>query len=224
MSLTKKMSLGAVFIYLLFGFCISTFAAAPLVSINVAEVSERSNKKVIVYDVINNSKKSHNIQFNNIEGASLSSDCGSIIGGGSSCKLTVVIDRDYLTVKGLDNFRVVPVACLNGSPLQCYQPSATNILYVTVDDLEKKGPIGPTGESGFGVDTAGVNKSIFESFTNALSELLNSNDFDQQQLEEFHDMLNQVSDALSNHDLSTAQDLMKDINELMSPDCGSFCM
>ena len=222
----SKIFKSVVGFYLFFGFLNSALSAVPLVSMNIMMVTEVSNKKVIVYNVVNNSQKTHAIEFKTIEGAAITSDCSSLMGGGS-CKLTVSIDRDEFRAKGLESVRVSPIACLNGNSFMCYQSSAANTLNITVADFSAQGG---GGQSSGEKDSQNAFKSVYQNFLNLMSELMDKSvdsSSDQQDLNDLVLMANEVATLIQNNELSRAQDLMKDINELMNPqvnDCGSFCM
>jgi len=87
----------------------------------------------VQYTVTNNSKKSHTIKLKAIAGVTqITSGAGicadpAVLAGNTSCTLSLRISGDDLT----GDINGGPVTCQNGSTLQCYQPSAANVLRIT---------------------------------------------------------------------------------------------
>lgn len=84
----------------------------------------------IQYTVTNQSKKTHSLQMQPIQGIT-SSGCTSPLGGNQSCTLNLTVSGSGL--KG--NVAGGPVLCERNSTLQCYQPAPANQLAIQLSQV-----------------------------------------------------------------------------------------
>ena len=88
---------------------------------------------VVFYRVTNQSRKPHNLVMMPIVGVTqipIINSCldTNLIQYGQSCNLLLLIKAKDV----LNSFAQGPILCQHGDPLQCYQPSASNILRINV--------------------------------------------------------------------------------------------
>ena len=81
----------------------------------------------IIYQVTNQSPKTHTLKMTNIVGVE-PSGCTAPLGPQQSCTLTLTIHSNGLR----GNVSGGPVLCEHGLPLECYQPSKADIMKVTL--------------------------------------------------------------------------------------------
>jgi hypothetical protein len=122
-------------------FSLSAFlhAATPLwtfTPLTPTSISIPANKTATIqYQVTNQSKISHRLVMTPITGitqtttgAGICSNPFTLPSRGSSCTLSLQVNGNQLTQSITDG----PIVCEHGSPLQCYRPSASNILNINV--------------------------------------------------------------------------------------------
>lgn len=122
---------------LLFMITTISFAGMPVwtfTPLTVTTLSVPANGTALVqYQVTNQSSKVHTLIMKSIPGVTqLTTGLGVcrspfVLIGKASCVLSLQIDGRQLTSPINDG----PIVCENGSSLQCYRPSAANILHIT---------------------------------------------------------------------------------------------
>ncbi len=104
----------------------------PLTATTITVLSD--NTATVQYRLTNQSSRSHTLAMNNITGVTQITTgadvCGNpfTLSGKSSCILTLQVSGEQ-AITGNTNG---PVVCEQGSQLQCYQPSPSDILNITV--------------------------------------------------------------------------------------------
>lgn len=120
-----------------------SYAGAPVwtfTPLTATSVSVPSNgTATIQYQVTNQSAKSHSLLMTPIAGitqtttgAGVCSSPFTLPSRGSSCTLSLTVNGSQLTHSITDG----PIVCEQGSTLQCYRPSPSNVLNINVGMLE----------------------------------------------------------------------------------------
>ena len=142
-----------------------TFTALTPTSLSVPS----NGTAVVQYTVTNQSRKTHTLVMNTIPGISQDTSGGYcknpfVLGYQQSCKLSVQITGSQLT----GNVNGGPVVCEQASQgLQCYQPSAANVLNVKLTTPTSTPTINITAGSPLTLTTNGAPGTITVKNTSA---------------------------------------------------------
>lgn len=153
---------------------------APLTATNIVVLA--NGTATVQYRVTNQSSRPHTLEMQPIQGITQnvtgSGICGNpfVLPGKGSCILSLQIDGSQLTSPIEDG----PIVCQQGSTLQCYRPSAANILRITqaitlLSIDPNSGPAsGGTGVILTGTGFTGVTSVTFDGIAATSVNVVNS--------------------------------------------------